>query len=384
MIVKFTNRLRNSFKADQLQTRDRFWFTLLGMFLLLMRCGLHPGGLGGGNGGAVLPALLSFPKPMGVFSEGIVPLSLLKILQIHTLAVFTLFHLVLTLIFCFTVLFKISGQQKKWRSLLLFGCIFSPVAFELLNLIGIPDIYTIIGWCLFLIPDSKYLWFVGVILVSFTNTPQTPISVVILIIYYFANPTHIPLNRLVTLACTSIPGFLAVEAWLRFNHQSGFINGNGHGLLSFLSDSGFQFIQHMPNSLVSCYGIFWIPIVLYLFDSRGLRMIYLTTSLILIPLFFSVVVIDATRVFTNLVFPAAVLAVTAHFKSRTDEQLNIQRRIYILIALFSPINYYYAGIYIKPFQGYLTLFRNGFFHHNCANPFLTSIQQSACRFIQSI
>jgi hypothetical protein len=78
-----------------------------------MRCGLHPGGLGGGNGGAVLPALLSFPKPMGIFSEGIAPLSLLKILQIHTLAVFTLFHLVLTLIFSFIVIFKISGQEKN-------------------------------------------------------------------------------------------------------------------------------------------------------------------------------------------------------------------------------------------------------------------------------
>jgi len=348
-----------------------------------MRCGLHPGGLGGGNGGVVLPALLSFPKPMGIYSEDIVPLSLLKLLQIQSLAIFTLFHLVLTLIFCFTVLFLISGQQKKWRTILLFGCVFSPVAFELLNLIGIGDIYTIIGWCLFLIPDSKYLWIAGVILVSFSNTPQTPISVVILAIYYFANPSHIPLNRLVTLACTSIPGYLAVEAWLRFNHQSGFINGNGQALLSFLSDSSFQFLQHMPNSIISCYGIFWVPIVLYILESKGLRMIYLTTSLILIPLFFSIVVVDATRVFTNLVFPAAVLAMTAYFKTRTNEQLDAQGKIYILFALFSPINYYYAGIFIKPFQGYFTMFKVGLFHHNCTNPVLTSLQRAACRYIQS-
>jgi len=353
---------------------------VFGLGALFLRCGIHPGG----GVDMLLPAVLRFPKPVSVVSEAVLPISILRVLHIKSLAQWTILFLILTLALAIAFLWIISNKERKWRNLLLIGFIFSPVTFELLNNVGIFDIFTILGWFLFLSRKSKSRWILGVILLSFTNTPQVPISVLILVIYYIANREMWLRTRLITLAIVSIPGFLFVELWLRINGVTGFVDPSKN-LLNFLGDSAYQFFTHFPNSLFSCYGVFWAPILLYIFSASGFRRFLLFSSLILIPLFFAIVVVDATRVFTNLVFPVACLAINSYFKSLDAESLRNQEPIWILVSIFAPINWYGAGLFHRPFTGYLGIWNEVIKpHSNCLGSNLTSLQRDACLFFKQL
>ena len=379
-IIELVRRspIKSLYLSEKLTSKYRILFVTLGLLVLFLRCGIHPGG----GVDMVLPAVMHFPKPVSVVSEGVLPIAFLKLLHVQTLGQWTLFFLAITLLFAVSILWLISGQEKKWRTLLLVGFIFSPVTFELLNNVGIGDIFTIIGWLLFLSRKKTFLWVAGIVIVSFTNTPQTPISVFMIFLYYLANHQEWLKIRLLSLASVSIPGYLAIEVWLRANHVTGFIDPS-KSLINFLGDSAYQFFVHAPNSFFSCYGIFWIPILLYVFSASAKRRYLLFISLVVIPLFFAVVVVDATRVFTNLVFPIALLAISSYFKSLDANDLKKQELLWILFACSSPINWYGAGLFHKPFTGYMGILREILSHHSdCLLSNLTALQRDACLILK--
>jgi hypothetical protein len=356
-------------------------FVLLGFLCIFLRCGIHPGG----GVDMMLPSLLQFPKPISVMSEDIFPLAILKLSHVHTQIQWTLFFLVLTLTAAASILWLISGKDNKWRNLLFVAFVFSPVTFELFNTVGTVDLFTILGWLFFLNRRSKYLWILGIIMVAFTNTPQVPFSVVMIFLFYVAKPISWLKTRLMVLCLVSIPGYLMIEIWLRSNKAYGFLEP-GQGLISWphILQSGYQFFVHLPNSFFSCYGIFWAPIILFIFSYNGHSRILMLISLLIIPLFFAIIVEDATRVFTNLTFAIAYLAIESYFNSFSSENLQKQEQLWILFACFFPLNWYGAGLFHKPFTGYLGIFRDLTLNtSHCLGAKLTSLQRDACQVLNS-
>ena len=356
-------------------------YVVIGNLIIFFKYGFNTGG----SGGVTLPALLEFPRVENIVSISILPLTVYKLIGINSMAQIIMFNLIITILFTSYIFWKIGAQPTTYRLLLLAGVIACPVAMELTNLIGIFDLFTIIGWYLYLTSKSSLALYSGILLVCFSDPPQVPFSCLLLYLFSIANPRLIDNKKLLRLALISIPSYVLLEIWLKLNSASGFLNQNGGGDLfgvstkDFLINSAFEFIKNMPNSLFSIYGLLWVPILLFIFTLKNLNMVLSFLSLILIPVFLAVIFIDSTRIATNIAFPIAAIATIEFFKAYPINQISKQGIIWFTLALFYPVNYYYAGGFVNPFSGYLTLFNiiiseNG----NCATNVFTPDQQEIC------
>ena len=380
-------RKKTQIGEDKSSSINRIIFTVLGNVLIISKFGLNTGG----DGGVTLPALLEFPKVDGVASVSILPLTILKLFQVNSLPELALFHLILTLAFSSLVFWKISCQHSSVRLLLLAAVIGAPVTIELLNLVGIFDLFTIIGWYLYLISKNNWSLVFGILFISLSDPPQVPFSCLLLYLFSVGNPTLIDKSKLIKLSFFSITSYMLIELWLSLNNASGFLNQNGGYELfgtdtkSFLLNSTFEFVRNMPNSLISIYGLFWIPVLLFVINLKREQIIWSLSSLILIPVFLAVIFIDSTRVATNIAFPIVVVASFNYFKSISEYQLRSQGLVWFLLALFYPVNYYYAGIFINPFAGYLSLIQIIFnVDSNCITDVFTPTQQEICKNLKNL
>jgi hypothetical protein len=383
-IININLKFKSIFSKISSRIPIRVTFVVIGNLIIFFKYGFNMGG----SGGVTLPALLEFPRVENIVSISILPLTLYKLIGINSMAQIIMFNFIITILFTSYIFWKIGAQPTTHRLLLLAGVIASPVTMELANLIGIFDLFTIIGWYLYLTSKSSLTLYSGILLVCFSDPPQVPFSCLLLFLFSIANPKLIDRKKLSRLTLISIPSYVLLEIWLALNDASGFLNQNGGGDLfgvstkDFLINSTFEFIKNMPNSLFSIYGLFWVPILLFIFRLKNLNMILSFLSLILIPVFLAVIFIDSTRVATNIAFPIAAIATIEFFKSYPINQISKQSKIWFTLALFYPVNYYYAGLFVTPFSGYLTMFNiiiseNG----NCATNVFTPDQQEICSIL---
>ncbi len=383
-IIMINLKLKSFFYKVYSLIPMRVAYIVIGNLIIFFKYGFNIGG----SGGVTLPALLEFPRVENIVSISIFPLTVYKLIGINSMAQIIMFNFIITILFTSYIFWKIGSQSTTYRLLLLAGVIASPVTIELTNLIGIVDLFTIIGWCLYLTSKSSLALYSGILLVCFSDPPQVPFSCLLLYLFSIANPKLIDSKKLLRLTIISIPSYILLEIWLNLNNAAGFLNQNGGGDLfgvstkDFLINSTFEFVKNMPNSLFSIYGLFWVPILLFIFTLKNLNMVLSLLSLILIPVFLAVIFIDSTRIATNIAFPIAVIATVEFFKAYPLNQISKQGKIWFTIAIFYPVNYYYAGVFVTPFSGYLTLFNiinseNG----DCTTNVFTPDQQEICSLL---
>ena len=384
IIIRSNLKFKSLFYKVYSRIPIRVAYVVIGNLIIFFKYGFNTGG----SGGVTLPALLEFPRVENIVSISLLPLTIYKLIGVNTMAQIIMFNFVITILFTSYIFWKIGAQSTTYRLLLLAGVIASPVTMELTNLIGIFDLFTIIGWCLYLISKSSLALYSGILLICFSDPPQVPFSCLLLFLFSIANPKLIDSKKLLRLTLISIPSYLLLEIWLKLNGASGFLNQNGGGDLfgastkDFLINSASEFIKNMPNSLFSIYGLFWVPILLFISRLKNLNMVLSFLSLILIPVFLAFIFIDSTRIATNIAFPIAAIATIEFFKAYPINQISKQGKIWFTLALFYPVNYYYAGIFINPFSGYLTMFNiiiseDG----NCATNVFTPDQQEICSIL---
>jgi hypothetical protein len=75
----------------------------------------------GGSGGAILPALLEFPRVESLASISILPLTIYKLIGINSMAQIIIFNFVITILFTSYIFWKIGAQPTTYRLLLLAG-----------------------------------------------------------------------------------------------------------------------------------------------------------------------------------------------------------------------------------------------------------------------
>ena len=334
------------------------------------------------GGGVILQTMEAWPKPVSVVSVGVVPLCVMKFLHVHSYFGWFVWHFIFTTLLFFIIFWNISKLPKRWRNLSAVGIIFSPIAYELMNLISDPGLFLIIGWLLFLFSNQKIVYIIGILILSLTNAPETVIASVILSIYYLANPNQNLFKKIKTLIGISVPIFITLEIWLSVNHVTGFLTGKPGGYIVW---SASQFLSNMPNSLYSCYGVFWLPIVLYIYQSRAKRRFYLLFALVFAPLFWAITVNDATKVFVAVAFPVAVMAIIDFFKNMNDEKMNSQYLVWLLLPVCSPVNYWYANEFIQPFADYKSLFHLFFMKTgNCSIYVGSHVRETFCNGIDAL
>jgi hypothetical protein len=374
----FSHMPQLSFKKTPIKI-PQIKFISIALFFCLLRNGINFGG----DGGSVVPALNSFPNPVNITSESIFPLVFLRCLGLHSLGSVCVVQFVATIIFFIVIFWKISNLKNRIAIASLI--VVSPVSFELLNLIGIFDLYSIIGWCVFLFSRSRKAWLLGAIIVSFSNPAQVPITAVLIFFYSLVNENSIRKEKVVGIISISWVAFIGTEVWLTVEKVPGFMTQHGGKSIfgvdtkTFLLHSSYQFLSHLPNSAFSCYGIFWIPIILFVFSYNRWRRLVMLGILIMVPLILSIIFVDGTRIFTNLVFPVAVLALISQVRHiLSKENIDLQR-FWIMVPIFFPINYYYAGEFIRPFSGDLYLLKSVLSHTpECSSSVLGSAQQAVC------
>lgn len=374
-------------KNTKLNLMHRLLFIFFANILIITKFGINTGG----DGGVTLPALLAFPEVDSVASISVLPLAVLKLFQVNTLSELALFHLTLTLMFSSFIFWKISGLQIHLRLLLLASVIGAPVTIELLNLIGIFDLFTIIGWYFYLVSKNNTSLIFGIIFISLSKPEHAPFACLLLFIFHIGNPYLVDKSKLIKLSIFAFPSYICIEIWLKLNNSSGFLNHNGGYELfgtdtkNFLIGSTFEFARNMPNSFISIYGLFWIPIILFIIKLKRNQILWSTTALVVIPVFLSVIFIDSTRIATNIAFPIVAIATYSYFAGFTELQLKSQGKLWLLLAIFYPVNYYYAGIFINPFSGYLTLFRTVLnVNSSCITDVFTPTQQEICSNLKNL
>jgi hypothetical protein len=376
-IFNRSTHLSNKFQIKTLQIK----FISTALFFCLLRNGVNFGG----DGGSVVPALNNFPKPVNITSESLFPLFLLRSFGVRSLGSVCAVQFLATIIFLIFIFWKISNFQKKVRVAIASLVIVSPVSFELLNLIGIFDLYSIIGWCVFIFSRSRKAWLLGAMIVSFSNPAQVPITSILILFYSLINKSSIKQEKVIGIISISWVAFIGTEIWLISEKVPGFLSQHGGKSIfgvetkTFLLHSSYQFLSHLPNSAFSCYGIFWIPITLFVFSYTRWRRVVMLGVLIMVPLILSIVFVDGTRIFTNLVFPIAVLALISQFRHFLSQENIDLKRFWLIVPIFFPINYYYAGDFIRPFSGDLYLLKNILSHTSqCTSSVLGSAQQAVC------
>jgi hypothetical protein len=323
--------------------------TLIITIWVIIRNGLRisgPGELG-------LESLQLFPKARYYVSESFGPLIIGKIFQLNTWQRWSNFYLIITLLFMFFGIFLLISKLNKAGVLLSIVFSVSPIATTILAQVGHYDLFTIIGWLVYIVAfriNKKFLRIAGLTIAISGNPTQSLISIICLLLLSKVYECKTDLKILTKDFLYTLIFFGVVQSWLIYYEVSSRLLI----LPLYIAKSSTYLLQTFPNSIASMYGIFWIFIFysVFIINDRN-KKIQFSFSAVILPFLATTLAVDGTRVFACVSFPILLylLQVNKNWnllqKISKDELL---RKLLIIAFLFYPLNFVLVGQFYQPYS----------------------------------
>ena len=309
-----------------------------------------------GPGELGLSALQYFPTARYYVSESFGPLLFGKIFGLNNSFRWSSLYLVLTLTTIYMAYFFALKNFGKLGFLYSLAFSISPYIITLLQQIGHYDYFTIVGWLIYYLGfynKNNLLKYIGLTIAASGNPEQALLSVIsiYLICRYKSNAelqkeikSHVAYVLLL---------FIFIQVWMTWYGASGRL----FLVVLYLIKSTTFFLQTFPNSYTSLYGIFWLPIIFYLFQTSNKFSKLL--PIVIIPLLATILAVDGTRIFSCVSLPILLfLIVNGEF----DDLLSIVIKsrdafiLFLAICLFFPFSYVLVGANMEPFGHLRSIF----------------------------
>lgn len=230
---------------------------------------------------------------------------------------------------------------------------FGPVGTVVLGEVGRHDVLTILGG-ITIILGRKHLSIIlfGVIIAASGNPEQTLVSIIALALLVFGLQIK-SMYAKVLIASSLATAIYAATYWYATN--SGLETRSGY-LITFLNQSMRNFTEHLPIQLYAAYGLALIPIAFAIYVAKGLRTVIVFTAF-LIPIVFTFVTLDQTRVAVTLGTPLLLAAILFFVPSFLDFAAtrglnNMALWIATLAFLLPALEIQFPGLIRAPY-GYL-------------------------------
>lgn len=326
-----------------------FGVSLLLLLWTILRNGIRiqgPGELG-------LKAAEAFPKASYYVSESFGPLLIAKLFGLDTAFKWSTVYLVSTLLLIFCAYFwSIKHFNSVGLVVILFFSV-SPYSINLLNQIGHYDLFTISGWLIYfyaLQKKKRTLNIIGLLVAISGNPEQALLSTVSLYILSTIEGDEVTKKKFRNDLVIALCLFILIQFWLIY------FGAGGRVLLVVLYfvKSTSYFLINFPNSVTSLYGIFWLPIIYYIFTLNfKTHKIKAVLSLILIPMIATALAVDGTRIFSCISLPMLLFLIySKKYEAilRIVSSKKISLNLIISFCIFFPFTYILVGYSYEPYS----------------------------------
>jgi len=282
MISRQVSRLLNSSNLN---------FTFVIMALLLLKNGLHP--IGEDWISWVYSAGRSFPEPENYLSYSLFPVLLSKIISYPSSILWWSLFLILTAVFYLIVFISIrriaKDDYKKWLMIfLVFPFMITPLYY-----LGHYDLLTIGGAIIAGLQNRKIFVFVGAILAISANVEQAVFTSVCVAVLAFGS--RLPWHKYVAQVwlTLSITAFASLRIFLGVSED-----GNRAKIFfELLKVVSINSLGQIHIIVFSVFGAGWLFLGLIYYTNLGpIRNFLVLLSVVVIPVFLSLTILDRTRI----------------------------------------------------------------------------------------
>jgi len=323
--------------------------TLVITIWVILRNGLRisgPGELG-------LESLQLFPKARYYVSESFGPLIIGKIFQLNTWQRWSNFYLIITLLFIFFGIFLLISKLHQTGVLLSIVFSVSPIATTVLAQVGHYDLFTIIGWLVYIVAfriNKKLLRITGLTIAISGNPTQSLISIICLFLLSKVYERETDLKILTKDFLYTLIFFWVIQSWLIYYDVSSRLLI----LPLYIVKSSTFVLQTFPNSISSLYGILWMFIFYCLFIIKDKnKKIQFGLAVIIFPFLATLLAVDGTRVFACISIPIFLYLLQMdtnwNLLLKINQNINL-RKIIIFACLFYPLNFVLVGQIYQPYS----------------------------------
>lgn len=343
--------------SDFLSSKNTLTWSLFQTFVITIWTILRNGVRISGPGELGLESLKIFPEAKYYVSESFGPLIIGKIFQLNTWHRWSNFYLAITLLTLFFSIFFLIIKLHQIGLLISIAISVSPVATTILAQIGHYDLFTILGWMIYIFAfktNRRFLQITGLTIAISGNPTQSLISIIC--IFLLSKIYERKVDQKIFIKDFLFVLFLygVIQVWLILYE----VSGRFLILPLYIVKSSAYLLQTFPYSISSMYGILWIFIFYCLFMIKDMnKKMQFGIAAIAIPFLATLLAVDGTRVFACISFPIFLYLLQIDknwsFFEKINRNVNV-KKIFIASCLFYPVNFVLVGQIYQPYADLVT------------------------------